>query len=938
MRIKEIAEILGVENKEVATVTESLRDDITGQGMKLAKKLTPSSVLSDDAVRMVMAAVDKKKREDKEAAEKARQEKEAADNAEENKEMARLKEMEAQTLKRQQEEAKRQAEEKLKKLRNLTIPTAPPAGPAGPAVTINRGQAGPPNPSVAPPAPGPNAPSINPAAPKAQATPPAPPAPPAPSTRAKDDKKGGDKQSDRRPPQRDDRRRDSGDNNRRDSKGNFRPSARVMEDTRGKGKRGKDDKSGPNLEAFATQGMEPALKEERAGGRRNKDKKKEDRKPDPAAKPKRKMGSKPSGPKRFTPSQLFKVAEGGQMMRSTKGGGKKKTRRTQEEKKPTFVRFEGDFTVGEFAEKIMAPINDVMGKLLMMGEMITINEVLNPDIAELLATEFEVEIETVREDDEHDVKHLVNLEHDEDDLVSRPPVVTVMGHVDHGKTTLLDSIREANVVGGEAGGITQHIGAYYVNTAKGDIVFLDTPGHEAITSMRARGADVTDLVILVVAANDGVKPQTVEAINHAKAANVPLIVAINKIDVEGANPTRVKQELMQYEIIAEEFGGDVLMVEVSAKNKTNLDELLENVALQSEILELKANPNRNAVGSIVESHVDPLRGAVATVLVQQGTLRMQDIFVVGTEFGRIRAMFDDHGRPMQEAGPATPVEILGITGSPEAGEQFVTADTEVEAREIAEKRQARRKMREAKGSAHISLESLGDHMQEGQVINLNLIVKADVQGSLEAVCASLLKIKSDKVNLKILHRGVGPIGDSDVSLADASDAVIIGFNVRPEPSSRDSAERLGVEIKTYSIIYDLLEEIEKAMLGMLAPEFEEVPSGRATIKEIFKVSKIGNIAGCFVEEGTIGKDHKVRVVRGGSVIWGGDIKTLRRVKDDVKEVKSGVECGIGLDGFNDIKVGDSLETYYLKEREASLMSDDQVPVGAVSGKDDDENE
>ncbi|MGF1573798.1 MAG: translation initiation factor IF-2 [Sumerlaeia bacterium] len=1028
---------------------ESFRDDLTAQGFKIAKRLTPTSVLADDAVRNVLARLDQNRQaERKEVDEKAKKEREAEDNRRKEGEIKR-RAIEEEQRRKAAEESRRKADEQLARLRTINIPT-PPAGPAGPAVPVKPSLTAPPPvaPSIIPaptvevakeaPIPAPpqevvakeavardsqssaHVPTQGagsaaeaeqgaaPAAPPLKTIPPRqqPPAGPASGNRPTSPRPSEDFRRDNRPSQPGsqdrprynngpavDRRptnqaggnyssggpRPQGGTPRPQGGGNFSggprpqgggnftggprpqgggnftggprtnqgpggprgPQQGMDRDRRPTGAPGGAPKSPTqmNLERFANAGMEPKLEEE---VKRRRERKKDEPKrilSDEPRKPKTPLkGATPGArrePKRFKPAELIRAQEGAGMIRSQKSGGKKKRYKNNEIKRPETAVFVGDFTVGEFAEKAGLGVSEVMGKLLMMGEMLTINEVINPDLAELLADEFEIKIEIKREDDDSDVAEYVEIDENEKDFVSRPPVVTVMGHVDHGKTTLLDCIRKANVVDGEAGGITQHIGAYYVHTEKGDIVFLDTPGHEAFTAMRARGADVTDLVILVVAANDGVKPQTVEAINHAKAAEVPIIVAINKIDVPGANPSKVKQELMAYNIVAEEFGGDTLMVEVSAKHNTNVQALLELVALQSEILELKANPKRDAIGTIVESHLDPLRGAVATVLIQQGTLRMSDLFVCGTEFGRIRAMADDKGNAIEEAGPARPVEILGISRSPKAGDQFVVLQDEVEAREIAEKRQNRQKLRDTKGGVHVTLDTLSAHLEEGKVIDLNLIIKADVQGSAEAIVSSLLKIKSDKITLKILHKAVGPVGESDVQLADASDAIILAFNVRPETAARDLAESLGVEIKMYNIIYDLLEEIEKAMIGMLAPEFKEVETGRVEIREIFKVSKVGNIAGCFVTEGAIQSDSKVRLVRGGTVVWSGGLKSLRRVKDEVKEVKNGVECGIHLEGFNDIKVGDVIEAYKMEELAATLMKAEPQKPDTNSSDDDD---
>ena len=637
-----------------------------------------------------------------------------------------------------------------------------------------------------------------------------------------------------------------------------------------------------------------------------------------AARPKKLKGADDG--RRIRPSQLFNMDV---FSDSDKGRGKRKPQKGQHaqiEEGPKVFHLNGDFTVGEFAERTGLPLNEVIKKLFLRGNMLTVNQLLDPDLAEELAIEFEIEIVIDRESDENDIAEWVNEEDDPDTLVPRPPIVTIMGHVDHGKTSLLDKIRQADVASGEHGGITQHIGAYHVTTAKGDIVFLDTPGHEAFTEMRSRGANITDVVVLVVAANDGVMPQTVEAINHAKAANVPIIVAINKVDVYGSNPDRVMQELMKYELVAEQYGGETIMLPVSALTGQGLEELLEYIALQTEMLELKANPNRDAVGTVIESHVDPLRGAVATVIVEAGTLRIGDCFVCGTEFGRVRAMRDDRDAQLDEAGPAIPVEILGLRGSPIAGEKFVVVPSENEAREIAETRMMRRRTRSAINKPHISLDNLADRMAEGEQLTLNLIVKGDVQGSVEAIRGSLLKIKSDKVILRILHAAVGAVSVSDVQLADASEAIILGFNVGVDPAARNLAEETGVDVRSYQIIYALLEDMEKAMLGLLTPEFSEKEEGRALVKATFKASKVGTVAGCIVEEGTVNVEHKARLLRQGTIIWRGKLKSLRRVKDDVKTVQAGVECGIGLENYNDVKEGDIIETYSLVQKAVSLMN------------------
>jgi len=643
---------------------------------------------------------------------------------------------------------------------------------------------------------------------------------------------------------------------------------------------------------------------------------------------KAKRAVKPGGvddKKRIRPSQIFNLEAGLSGDRRMKGRRKGPGEREEREPSRPEIRaivLRGDFTVGQFAEKTGLEVAEVMGKLFAMGEMLTINQLLDSEKAEALAIEFELDIKVEKESDEGDIAEIVDVEDDPALLVPRSPVVTVMGHVDHGKTSLLDRIRKADVAAGEFGGITQHIGAYHVATPRGDVVFLDTPGHEAFTEMRSRGANVTDLVILVVAANDGVMPQTVEAISHAKAAGVPILVAINKIDAPGANIDRVKQELMKYELVAEDYGGETIMLPVSALRGDGIDNLLEYVALQTEILELTANPSRPAIGTVVESHMDPLRGAVATILVEAGTLRVGDAFLCGTEFGRVRAMRDDRDHTIDEAGPSRPVEIIGLSGSPIAGERFVVMPSESEARQIGERRTARRKTRKAIHKQHISLDNLAERMAEGSVLTLNIIIKADVQGSVEAIAGTILKIKSDKVLIRILHSAVGAVSNSDVQLADASEAIILAFNVGVDTTARDRAEEYGVDVRSYQIIYALKADIEKAMMGMLTPEFAEKEEGRAKVLTTFKVSKVGTVAGCFVEEGAINIKHQARLLRDGNIIWRGKLRSLRRIKDDVREVLNGLECGIGLENYNDVKDDDIIQVYSLVEQTLSLVTTD----------------
>ncbi|MCX8038445.1 MAG: translation initiation factor IF-2 [Candidatus Sumerlaeia bacterium] len=578
---------------------------------------------------------------------------------------------------------------------------------------------------------------------------------------------------------------------------------------------------------------------------------------------------------------------------------------------PKIVKLRGELTVGQFAEKIGVPASDVIAKLLTLGEPRTINQPIESAICELLAPEFGVQIEIIPETDEYDLRQFA-VEDNPKNMVRRPPVVTIMGHVDHGKTTLLDYIRKSRVVEGEYGGITQHIGAYRVNTSRGEIVFLDTPGHEAFTSMRARGAAVTDIVVLVVAADDGVMPQTVEAIDHARAANVPIIVAINKMDLPNANPMRVRQELMRYNLVPEELGGQTIFCEVSAKTGRNVDYLLEMIALQAEMLELKADPKRRAEGIVVEARVDPQRGAIATLLVQKGTLRTGDVLVIGRQSGRIRAMSDENGRPVTEATPAHPVEVLGLGGSPEAGERFLVMPDERAAREVAAIRDDRRRQRllgTLGQRQQVTLENLHSLVEEGKVKELYLILKADVQGSVEAICQALNRLPMEKIKIRILHAAVGPVTLSDVNLAKASDAVIIAYNVRPDTAAQELAEREGVEIKSYRIIYELLDDVQKAMTAALEPETREVALGRVEVRQTFRISRVGVVAGCYVVEGEVRRDARARLVRDGIVVFDGKIASLRRVKEDVERVPSGLECGIALANYQDIKEGDILEIY-----------------------------
>ena len=576
-------------------------------------------------------------------------------------------------------------------------------------------------------------------------------------------------------------------------------------------------------------------------------------------------------------------------------------------------------SVQELANRMAERGVDVVRTLMGMGVMATVNQTIDADTAELVVSEFGHKIKRVSA---ADVEIGVRGETDEDDanLQLRPPVVTVMGHVDHGKTSLLDAIRESDVVSGEAGGITQHIGAYQVVTAEGNrIAFIDTPGHEAFTSMRSRGAKVTDIVVLVVAADDGVMPQTIEAINHAKAAEVPIIVAINKMDRPDANPNRVKQELLQHEVIPEDMGGDVQCVEVSATQKTNLDKLEEAIVLQAELLELKANPDREAQGVIIEAKLERGRGPVGTVLVQRGTLRVGDVFVAGAEWGKVRALLDSRGQQVEEAGPSVPVEVLGMNGAPQAGDEFSVVENEARAREVADYRGEVDRDRRAAAGGRSSLEQMFSQIQSGEQKVVPLVVKADVQGSLEAIIGAAEKLHTDEVATRVLHGGVGGINESDVTLAAASDAVIIGFNVRANAQARELARRDNVEIRYYAIIYELVDDLKAAMSGLLSPLVKENLLGNAEIREVFSITKVGKVAGCMVTNGLVRRNARVRLLRDNVVIHdGGLLKTLKRFKEDVREVKEGTECGIALENYQDIQVGDVLEVFELEEVQREL--------------------
>ena len=554
-----------------------------------------------------------------------------------------------------------------------------------------------------------------------------------------------------------------------------------------------------------------------------------------------------------------------------------------------------------------------MKKLMGMGILVTINLDIDYETAAIVSSEFGIELEQKASKSFEEMLIEGDVEDDPASLEPRPPVITVMGHVDHGKTSLLDAIRSTNVTAQEAGGITQHIGAYTVKVDGKPITFLDTPGHEAFTSLRARGAQVTDIAILVVAANDGVMPQTVEAINHAKEAGVPIIVAINKIDVTGANPERVKQELTEHGLIVEEWGGDTIAVPVSALHRQGIDELLEMVLLVAEMQELKANPNRRAKGTIIEAELDKGRGPVATVLVQNGTLRVGDSIVAGTAYGRVRAMMDHTGKRLKEAGPSTPVQVLGLSEVPEAGDIMYCVEDDKLAKQVAEELKAKLKEQQIKASSKLSLDDLFSKIKEGEIKELNLIIKADVQGSVEALRQSLEKLSNDEVRVRTIHGAVGAINESDVMLASASNAIIIGFNVRPSAGVNELAKKENIDIRLYRVIYNAIEDIEAAMKGMLEPEFREVILGHAEVRETFRISGVGVVAGCYVTDGKIIRNGDVRLVRDGIVIYEGSIESLKRFKDDVREVASGYECGIGLANFNDIKVGDIIEVSVMEE-------------------------
>ena len=611
-------------------------------------------------------------------------------------------------------------------------------------------------------------------------------------------------------------------------------------------------------------------------------------------------------------SQQYRKQQGMRSKKKETEAERLKRIEAERAKKTLVITVPEEITVAELAAMLKRTAAEVVKKLFSLGVMATVNQVIDYDTAEIVASELGakvkkevvVTIEDIIIDDSED---------DAENLVPRSPVVVVMGHVDHGKTSLLDAIRNTSVTETEAGGITQHIGAYRVNLNGQDITFLDTPGHAAFTAMRARGAMATDIAILVVAADDGIMPQTVEAINHAKAAGVSIVVAINKMDKPGASPDRVLQQLTEYELVPEEWGGDVICVPVSAKTRMNIDKLLESVLLVAEMKELKANPNRAGKGIVIEARLDKGRGPVATLLVQNGTVRTGDIIVAGTSVGRIRVMTDDKGKKVSEAGPSVPVEITGLTEVPTGGDSFDCVSDEKLARELVEQRKQQKKEEQFKSYQKVTLDNLFDSINDGDLKDLNIIVKADVQGSVEAVRQSLEKLSNDEVRVNVIHGGVGAVNESDVMLANVSNAIIVGFNVRPDAVAVQNAERDGVEMRMYRVIYDCIEEIEAAIKGMLAPKYRDVEMGKAEVRNVFKLSSAGTIAGCYVTDGKITRNSKIRVVRDGIVVFEDEIASLKRFKDDVKEVASGYECGVGLQKFNDIKDGDVLEAYITEE-------------------------
>jgi len=649
-------------------------------------------------------------------------------------------------------------------------------------------------------------------------------------------------------------------------------------------------------EAPQTAEQEPVKEEVQAEAEAEEKEKKEKKVKKEEAKPKDKKKGKPQPQKK---------------------GKEKKAEQPKPQKpvKPEKIQIGESVTVSEFAGMIGIKATELIKKLMMMGVMATVNQHIDAETAQLLGAEYDIEVETktVKEDD-----LLPQVEDDPEKMQHRPPIVTVMGHVDHGKTSLLDAIRETKVADAEAGGITQHIGAYEVDHEKGKVVFLDTPGHEAFSGLRARGANVTDIVILIVAADDGVMPQTKEAIDHAKAAGVRMVVAINKVDKPNANVEKVKTQLAEYNIIPEEWGGEYQFEEISAKNHVGIDDLLDRVLLESEMLELKADPDRPAEGIVIESQLDKQKGPVGTVLVKKGTLRVGDAFVVGDNQGKVRAMFNYAGKPIKKAGPSIPVEIMGFSEVPESGDSFIVTKDEKTAKQVASMRHDKKKEKELAERSKVSLNDLFDRIKEGEISELNIVIKADVQGSLEALKNSLLKLSNPEVKLNIIHGGVGGINESDILLASASNAIVIGFNVRPDSKAKTTAEKEDVEINLYSVIYEAIESVEKAIEGMLTPETKENVIGRVEVRQVFSVPKAGKIAGSYVLEGKVIRNAHARVVRDNVVVYDGAIDSLKRFQNDAKEVTSGYECGIGIAKFNDIKEGDILEIYEFKEEKRTI--------------------
>ncbi|WP_407672300.1 translation initiation factor IF-2 [Paenibacillus sinensis] len=619
------------------------------------------------------------------------------------------------------------------------------------------------------------------------------------------------------------------------------------------------------------------------------------------------------GQKRFEDGKSGGFRNNGRGGKNQRGGRyqQQTERREKIDNTPKKIIVRGNMTVGETAKLLHKDASEVIKKLILMGVMATINQELDIDTIQLLAGEFGVEVE-VKIPVEEDRFETVEENDAPEDLKARPPVVTIMGHVDHGKTTLLDAIRSTNVTSGEAGGITQHIGAYQVEINHKKITFLDTPGHEAFTAMRARGAQVTDMTIIVVAADDGVMPQTVEAINHAKAAGLPIIVAVNKIDKPGADPDRVKQELTNYELVPEEWGGDTIFVNVSAKQRIGLEDLLEMILLVAEVNEYKANPDKRARGTVIEAELDKSRGPVARILVQNGTLKVGDAFVAGNCFGRVRVMVNDKGRRLKEAGPSTPIEITGLTEVPQAGDPFMVFEDERKARQIADKRAITQRQSELNTNSRVTLDDLFKHIKEGEIKDLNVIIKGDVQGSVEALKSSLAKIEVEGVRVKIIHSGAGAITESDITLAAASNAIVIGFNVRPDTQTKAAAEQEKVDVRLHNIIYNVIEEIEQAMKGMLEPVYKESVIGHAEVRNVFKISKVGAVAGCMVTDGKITRNAETRVIRSGIVVFEGKLDSLKRFKDDAKEVAQGYECGITLERYNDVQEGDIIEAFIME--------------------------